>query len=202
MATPQVASSSCARVGACVGALPAVYVGGEYWQQSGAPSPAGALCLVHHSAIAGRYLGWETDACAGQRSSIAQGLSRGQCRVCDGGCHHPAGWGCRRYPEWRGPGLHGAHGDGFAKEGRAMSVYCSRRTAPVVEGPFVRVPCAFVCSTLRGVLEFCHCSRGYGYPWPRQMCRGDGDEGGRRHLGPLPLGVCRRRKHPHDRGTQ
>ena len=86
-------------------------------------------------------------------------------------------------------------------QGRAqLCRYYSRRTEPVVEGPFVRVPWASVRYTLRGVLEFCHCNRGHGYPWSRQRCRGDGGEGGRRHLGPLPLGVCRRRKHPHDGG--
>ena len=86
-------------------------------------------------------------------------------------------------------------------QGRAeLSRHRSRRTERVVEGPFVRVPSAPVRYTLRGVLEFCHCSRGYGYPWSRRQCRGDGDKGGRRRLGPLPIGVFRRRRHPYDGG--
>ena len=65
-------------------------------------------------------------------------------------------------------------------QGRAdLRQYYSHRTKRVVEGPLVRVPWAPVRHTLRGVLELCHCSRGYGYPWPGRQWRGDGDEGGR-----------------------
>ena len=66
-------------------------------------------------------------------------------------------------------------------QGRAEPCrYCSRRTKRLVEGPFVRVSWAAVRYTFRGALELCHCSRGYGYPWPRRsavvtVTRGAGD---------------------------
>ena len=51
----------------------------------------------------------------------------------------------------------------------------SHRIEGVIKGPFARVPRAFVCHTLRWVLETRHGRWGYGFSRKRRQRGGDGD---------------------------